>query len=153
MSKTIYLNHEKKTIVDNEDYPMLITFKWRFNTTGYATRTYKSISMSRVIMNAKPGEYVDHVNGNKLDNRKVNLRVITNQQNCWNKIKPFKSISGSRGVRIRNEKWQAYSNSSSGKQINLGRYSTKLEAMKSYDNYIIETRGIYGVTNKMLGNY
>lgn len=153
MNKIIYLNHGAKTIVDSDDYKRLIPFKWRLNTTGYATRTYRSISMSRVIMNAKTGEYVDHINGNKLDNRKSNLRICSNQQNSWNKVEPTKSISGAKGVRQRDKKWQSYSNDLNGKQVNLGRYNTKLEAMKAYDNYIKKTRGLYGVTNKMLGNY
>ena len=150
MLKTIYLNHGKQTIVDDVDYKYLCVHRWRYNTTGYATRTFRSISMARVILNAKKGEYVDHINGNKLDNRRCNIRIVTNQQNTWNKRNI--GLKNSVGVSKLEKKWRAY-HTKDGRQICLGRFNDRISAMKAYDNAILKTRGIYAITNKMLGNY
>lgn len=147
--KKIYLNKEKYTLVDDSDLEYLIHFKWRFNTTGYATRTFCSISMHRVIMKAQKGEYVDHINGDKLDNRKSNLRLVSNQQNCWNTKKRKRPY----GVcKTKHGTWRAYCRDE-GKQKSLKWWKTKEDAMKAYDNYIIKKRGKFAVTNKMLGFY
>ena len=150
MKKTIYLNHGKETIVDEEDYEYLCRYKWRYNTTGYATRSYRSISMSRVIMKASRGQYVDHINRDKLDNRKENLRLTSNQQNCWNTIRGKNSIGVSKTKN--GEKWRAYYSNGKG-QIFLGTFYDKKTAMKKYDETILKVRGVYAITNKMLGNY
>ena len=51
-------------------------------------------------MNCPEGLQVDHINGDRLDNRKINLRIVTNIQNQWNKANrskryPYKGIQGS----------------------------------------------------------
>jgi len=102
--------------VDDEDYDWLSEYKWcahergkeakrkrlRPHTTamtalridlGDGRTAYQHIAMHRLIMDASPGEYVDHINGDPLDNRKENLRIVTNQQNSWNAV-GAKSING-----------------------------------------------------------
>ncbi|MBL0320755.1 MAG: HNH endonuclease [Alphaproteobacteria bacterium] len=49
---------------------------------------HKHVYMHRYIMTAKAGQEVDHINGNKLDNRKENLRLASHSQNCKNQAKP-----------------------------------------------------------------
>lgn len=147
--KNIYLNKKDYCIVDDKDYKELIQYKWRLNTTGYATRTSRSISMHRQIMKAQKGQYVDHINGEKLDNRRCNLRLVTNQQNCWNtkkRTRPFgvcKSKSGN---------WRAYC-VNDHKQYHLGTWKDKKDAMAAYDFFVLKTRGKFAVTNKILGFY
>lgn len=96
MSRIIYSSHNKAIIVDDEDYEMLSQRAWGHNSTGYARQTQttiingvrssKTILMHRLLMNfPSKDKEVDHINRNKLDNRKCNLRVVTRQQNIANK--------------------------------------------------------------------
>ena len=58
----------------------------------------RTIYMHRVIMNAPDGYEVDHVNGDGLDNRRQNMRLVTHQQNLCNQLISSKNRSGFRGV-------------------------------------------------------
>ena len=76
-------------ILIDDDYAHLSERSWQLNSVGYARRTCrvkgtgrsKTVLMHRLIMDAQPGEVVDHINGDKLDNRKTNLRIVTQSQN------------------------------------------------------------------------
>lgn len=83
--KTIELSDGYLTIVDDEDYEYLNQFNWQHS--NYACRGIRInkkltvIQMHRVIMNAPKGMVVDHINHNKLDNRRSNLRIVTTAEN------------------------------------------------------------------------
>lgn len=88
--------------------------------------------LARMILGAKKGEYVDHINGDKLDNRRSNLRLCTNQDNARNRTGPCKNnLSGYRGVSW-SRGWFARINVGP-KKIYLGRFKTKEEAAEAYD--------------------
>lgn len=79
--------------IDHEDYPIISGFKWNVANNGYVQTKgkintpffKKRISLHRLIMNITELEQViDHINGNKLDCRKCNLRVSSQSQNCHN---------------------------------------------------------------------
>jgi hypothetical protein len=93
--KYIELTQGKNAIVDDEDLEIVAKYKWHYNN-GYACRRiHKRISfkkykgeyvyMHRLLAKAKTG-VVDHINGNRLDNRKSNLRVCTQSDNMCNQI-------------------------------------------------------------------
>ena len=94
MSKKIQLTKDQFTIVDDEDYEHLIQWKWHSssNSNGrfYAVRTgkmkeaRKQFRIHRVITDCPEGLVVDHINHDTLDNRKINLRICTQQQNTYN---------------------------------------------------------------------
>lgn len=91
------------------------------------------------------GKEVDHINRNRLDNRRENLRLVTRQENCWNKSKQKNNKSGYIGVCFDKKAssknpWKAYAKHD-GKNYNLGFYSTKEEAARVRDKFIIEKRG------------
>lgn len=67
----------------------------------------KQTNISRIIMDAPPDKFVDHINGDPLDNRKANLRLCTNAQNLWNQKTHRNSKSGTIGVYWRkdNSNW------------------------------------------------
>lgn len=70
------------------DHDNIIKYNW-FNQKGYARARInkKNIFMHRFVMNCQEGDIVDHINGNKLDNRKENLRIATSFTNAQNKVK------------------------------------------------------------------
>lgn len=93
--KEIKLTRSRITIVDDEEFEKLNQFKWRahgHSNNCYAVRTFRfnknekqiDIIMHREILNAKKGISVDHVNGDRLDNRKENLRLATCAENRYN---------------------------------------------------------------------
>jgi len=85
--RTIKLTKNKQALVDDEDYESVSKNRWSFHHLGYAVRGKPQISMHRFIMKAKKGEFVDHKNRNKLDNRKSNLRFCTQSQNIHNSLR------------------------------------------------------------------
>jgi len=80
-----------ESIVDDEDFDLVRQFNWSINTNGYAHRTVgkkrKKLYLHQLIMKIPRGKDVDHRNGNKLDNRRENLRVATRSQNIVNQFK------------------------------------------------------------------
>lgn len=95
---TFTIKSGEKIIVDDE-YLELSKLAWQLNSVGYARRTirirgsgkYKTLLLHRFIMNAQDGMIVDHINGNKLDNRKANLRITTQSENLLNRHKRKKN--------------------------------------------------------------
>jgi len=95
----IKLTQGKVALVDDKDYEQLNQWKWHYDR--YAIRAEyvgkidgkeknRKILMHRLIMDTPEGMHTDHINGNKLDNRRGNLRVCTNAQNQQNR----KTVSG-----------------------------------------------------------
>lgn len=117
-----------KIIVDSEDYNYLNQWKWK-NLRGYAARTvrvdgkHKNLLMHRELTNAQKGEEVDHINRNKLDNRKENLRIVGHYINSHNREKG----SGVHKPKGRN-KWyaQIYVNNV---RTHIGCFDTREEAI------------------------
>lgn len=104
------INSNEKAICDIEDYGFVSAHRWRKNNSGYAM-TYMNrtgVFMHRHIMSCPRGYEVDHVNHNKFDNRRANLRIVTRKQNALNLTVRKDSKSGVRGVRKHGKKWQAY---------------------------------------------
>jgi hypothetical protein len=86
-------------IIDSEDYDKVIAYgKWHENSSGYAVKKTrvkgKNISIRmHMLVNNTPigcGFHTDHINGNRLDNRKENLRAVTPALNVWNRHKARK---------------------------------------------------------------
>lgn len=137
--KEIALTKGKVTIVDDEDYEFLSSFKWHFSR-GYAWRNITiargkgtTISMHRVIMGLEMGDerQADHINGNKLDNRRSNLRICSNAENQRNTKTPTTNTSGFKVVNLLKGRWRA-SIWHQNKQHYLGRFDTPEEAHATY---------------------
>ena len=104
--------HERYVVqLDEEDWEKLSQHKWHAdprNNTVYAKRNLPRIkgakrrspvSMHNELMGPIPeGHVVDHRNGNGLDNRKENLRVVTRSQNMMNRGKTRQNSTGYKGV-------------------------------------------------------
>ncbi len=67
-------------LVDKEDYERINQFHWSKHSKGYAIRQCKNkrTFLHREVLLTKSKLQIDHINGNKLDNRKKNLRMLTN---------------------------------------------------------------------------
>lgn len=112
-----------------------------------------TISMHKLIMNPPRGKFVDHINGDKLDNRRSNLRLVTSSQNSMNR-KPIRNTkSGYKGVTFnpRNNTWQARIGYM-GKRIHLGNRKDVKEAAGLYVEAakIIQGEYMHSTTLKML---
>lgn len=112
----------KYVLVDDDSCETLSGFRWYLGKTGYAFRSKHlgyingkkratTVMMHRIIANARGGKtLVDHINGNKLDNRKSNLRICTHLENNRNQRCLSKNNkSGYKGVswNKRRGKWCA----------------------------------------------
>jgi len=109
--KTIPLTQGYFAKVDDEDYEKLAIYRWHSNikkvTNGIVVRACRTIRtngkrtslyMTRFILNPPINKYVDHINRNTLDNRKINLRFCSNAENSRNRGTRFNSSSGYKGV-------------------------------------------------------
>lgn len=87
-SWVIPLTQGRETLVDAEDVEFLGQFNWIWNghgtLIGYARLPKGGISIHRALAKPPKGHMVDHKNGNSLDNRKENLRIVTNRENMLN---------------------------------------------------------------------
>lgn len=110
---------------------------------------WSSISLSRTIMNPPDNMVVDHINHNTLDNRRINLRSITHQQNIWNSRSLRKSFSRYKGVGKNHDGQSKFKSSITinGKIIYIGSYPTEELAAIAYDYMAIKLFGEYACLN------
>ncbi|UWF83747.1 MAG: zinc-binding loop region of homing endonuclease [Bacteriophage sp.] len=114
-----------KVIIDTEDLSKVKNIKWKLSSSGYAMNTpkYKGSNkhMTHVIMEIEEKDvFIDHINHNKLDNRKSNLRIVTKSQNQMNVN--YKGVS-----LTKDNKYYAHIKINQ-KMLNLGTYIYEEEA-------------------------
>ncbi|WP_417625169.1 HNH endonuclease signature motif containing protein [Paremcibacter congregatus] len=99
-----------------------------------------------------PDRQIDHINGDKLDNRWGNLREADNGRNSANASVHSSNTSGYKGVSWRPDlgKYHAYGNKD-GKRITLGFFSKAKDAAKAYDAHAKMEYGKFARTNRKLG--
>lgn len=91
------------TIVDDDNFYEINKYKWHISSLGYVIRTEKNkiIYLHRKIMNFPLDKVIDHINGNKIDNRKSNLRIVSIKKNVRNQKYHKNNTSGFLGVSFR----------------------------------------------------
>jgi hypothetical protein len=127
-------------LVDDDVEVWASKFRWRImksTKTSYVRRHVsgetRSEFLHREVLGLEPGDgrKVDHINGNGLDNRRANLRIVDHALNQLNRIGiDAKNTSGFRGVYFRNGKWFAKC-SVSKRQHYLGTYDTREAAAEA----------------------
>ena len=147
-------------MIDKKDFMKLSQKAWYFNGKGYAARGQRigprkfnktlCIYMHREILNAPEGVEVDHINGNKLDNRRFNLRLATRSQNNTNQPKQKKLNCSSRfkGVHWSNphQAWRVRI-SFNHKCFEVGLFNSEMAAAMAYDLWVKDIQDDFAVLN------
>lgn len=141
--------------MDNADLALIGGFAWRRIGNGYvqAQRSKLYVYMHRLIAGAGPDELVDHMNGDRLDNRMCNLRIATSSQNGANRTGDRRKLgtsSGYKGVSWdkQRRKWVA-SIHIHGKTVALGRYEVEADAARAYNDKALATWGEFARLNEV----
>jgi len=138
----VELSTGQVAIVDEKWHPIISASAWTYNG-HYAIRAVRvskgesgrrTLMMHSVILPPKAGYFADHINGNKLDNRRANLRYATRTENGGNRPMQKNNTTGYKGVsfHIRKKKYGA-SIKHQQKQKNLGYFDTPEEASAAYN--------------------
>lgn len=157
--RRIKLTRGKYALVDPEDFERLNRYKWHCSQSNYAKRATRSqsgkgrkqveIFMHKVVCPPPEGMIADHINRNRLDNRKANLRPATWTQNAWNRSSVRKTRkTRHKGIRYYKDtkKWQVRL-MINGRRVSFGCYDDEEEAAKAYDVVAKKYRGEYAVLN------
>lgn len=145
------IDYEDLHKVENHTWTIVYNSRSKKVTALEATINSKSKKLHRLVLNINnPTIFIDHVNGNPLDNRKSNIRIATGSQNGINRGLPKNNTSGHKGVNWRNmdKKWQARL-SVNGKRISLGMFKTKEEAALAYNEAAIKYFGEFAKLNEV----
>lgn len=131
-----------------KDAERISAHRWRANSCGYAMTVIdgKRVSMHRFLLEAPPGHEVDHRNGNRLDNRRENLRVCSRSENQCNRGKTRGNTSGFKGVGKKGNRWRA-SIKARKRRHGLGYFATPEDAARAYDQAAIQLHGEFARLN------
>lgn len=152
--RTIPLTRGLEALVDAADYEALSAFKWYAHHTQagfYAARKAKggaTVLMHRQVLDAPKGMQVDHVNLCKLDNRRSNIRLCTQQQNRYNTPLRASNRSGFKGVCWNRAlgKWKA-AICYGGRSHHIGLFTDKVDAARAYDKAAATHHGDFASLN------
>lgn len=146
--KEIALSSGKVAVIDDEDFERVSQFKWSYHALGYAFRgigprnARRFQYLHRFVLGAEtPGGQrvvIDHINGDKLDNRKENLRLASRALNSINSARPYghNKSSGIRGVHW-SEGHQRWVASFTGPR---GKHSKHFKSREAAAEYITQYR-------------
>lgn len=149
--KCINLSRGKKAFVDDEDYELVCQFKWHASSSEantYAVRNvniYQKQGMHTLITGFS---YVDHIDGNGLNNQRSNLRQSSPCLNGSNRRKTKNCSSNYKGVcwSKKAKKWQAQIRISY-KRTYLGYFVNEIDAAIAYDKAALEAFGNHALLN------
>ncbi len=148
-------NERALAIIDSEDVSKIKDYRWCVSLGRNAipakvvgrTKGYeRQITIQHIIMGRKPSRHtmIDHKNRNPLDNRKYNLRLCTNTENCRNSKGWDNSKSGCKGVKKRGNSWGARI-MVNRKEIWLGSFKSQEEAKLAYINAAVKHFGEFAM--------
>lgn len=166
--RTLQLTRGMNTLIDEADLPIVAGVRW-FATTcagyvyagrtdcltsGSRNRKYRGRRLHREVTGARPGQRVDHRDGDTLNNTRSNLRIATQAENGRNQHRT-RGASRFKGVQIdrRRGGWRAVI-VVSGKRIWLGQFPTEGAAARAYDRAAALHFGEFAKTNTEIhGDY
>lgn len=136
--KVFFRTKEGFFLIDKTDLDKIKHCTWYLNVTGYPSTIYKRkhTTLHRYLMGVNPeGKVVDHINRNKLDNRRSNLRFATISENVLNSTRGRKNLERypNAGIRYRKGKrvdtYKVEIHGVNDKTIYIGSYRTFEEAV------------------------
>lgn len=135
-------NEKSRVLIDLDDMHKVKKYKWCLKGNGYVHNG--KIHLHRFIMDCQDDMSVDHINRNKLDNRKCNLRICTRRQNNFNRGIRNDNTSGIIGVSFdkRRNKWRSRIQVDK-KEKHLGYFNTVEEAIRARKQAELEYFGEY----------
>lgn len=159
--KTISLTHDKVTLVDDDDYKELSKHKWHFKpnrTGGYAARgpvkdrKQYTLRMHRFILGIYDERYVDHIDGNPLNNQRINLRACTRAENNRNTTKRKDSQNQYRGVILnkKTKRWRARVQINGKRLWSSKSFPTEREAALAFNELAIKYHGEFARLNEIV---
>lgn len=125
-------------LFDIEDLSLIESRSWYRDKDGYLVSCYlfngrrRFVRFHRIVIKAKEGEFVDHINKNRADNRKQNLRCCNRAENDRNRRPYSTNTSGVSGVYFDKQRgqWTA-SISYNKKRLFIGRFASKEDAIRA----------------------
>lgn len=129
---------ERKTQISNKGYKR---FEFMINKKRYNFSLHRLVywlhNREWDILDSNQDNSIDHIDGDKLNNNIENLRLVTNQENCFNRTRA-KGYSWNKNKK----KWMADINLN-GKTIYLGLFDNEIDAHNAY----LEAKKIYHIIN------
>lgn len=145
-------NSDKVSIVDEADFATLSSRNWHLNNNGYFY-THQTL-LHQMIMGKKKGYIIDHINRDRLDNRRSNLRWVTPSQSLFNTSKRKNGTSQYKGVfvvkpgtgRLKSTRWSCQINFNK-KRVHIGHFDTEHQAALAYDLWAKDIAGEHAKLN------
>ena len=129
----------KLVMVDNTDFKYLNQFHWHVDkddsvSSWLGSKNNKRTLIGRFIMNTPDNLEIDHIDGNRLNNQRSNLRLATSSQNKMNRGPRKDNKSGYKGVswHKQRDKWTSRI-MANGKYLSLGLFDNIFEAVRAYN--------------------
>jgi len=159
-SVEVHCINGNKFMIDVSDIEMIKKYQWHVNNRGYAVSgsVKPYLRLHRLLLGVTDSNtVVDHISGNKLDNRRSNLRVCKCHENIRNQRKLDRNTSGYKGVSFWKGKGKyiaeiVYHDEKHERHRKiLGSFESPIDAALAYDRAAILLHGIFARTNQMLG--
>lgn len=153
------LPDKTKFIIDMEDYPLVSQYKWTQTPRGYFVSAMGKRGghtfLHRLVMkhyDLKENEFIDHIDCDKTNCRKSNLRICKKTDNNRNILIQKNNQCGYKGVHWAKDrrKWRA-DITVNRQHIHIGSYDTAEEAALAYDECAVLYYGEFAKTNAMMG--
>ncbi|MBK8467896.1 MAG: HNH endonuclease [Chloracidobacterium sp.] len=135
--------------VDADSLPIIAICEWTVGNNGYATGSIrgKPVLLHRLILRSGTGEQVDHINGDKLDNRYCNLRIADQRLNSLNRPLRKDNKTGYRGVTFTSKGRYRANITSNKKTTWLGSFDTPEQAAHAYNVAALRLNGEHARLN------
>ncbi|WP_169426548.1 AP2/ERF family transcription factor [Curvibacter lanceolatus] len=141
--------------IDEDIFQEICKFTWRVSKDGYIFRKTtiggkkgRNLMLHRVVLRqSDPTKLVDHIDGNKLNNLRSNLRIASKGENTCNQMKTSNTSSQFKGVTLlKKNKWRAQIQINK-KRFYLGEHDNEHDAAHAYNKAAIRLHGDFARLN------